>query len=399
MFQLVTVNKNGYVKHYFAETERLLSNIGGGNGSSNVSADYEVSSITGESTTDLSEKFTTFASEYLIDLNKERCGEDNGINYKAEMHKIPDLQGKFSEVVGQTNVDVPYYFTSSHIGSGSMITNSNGEFFQALSYEPFGGAEIIDVKQDSNYNENYRFGGFEKDLESGLLHAKNRNKDNHINFISSDDKWYLTPQEGCYVYAGNNPIMFKDPDGNQKVPYFFIGGPALTYGTAKVTAKTVELSDIQDLFTFGSAIVGIFTGKPPKTFSIEVNPKGGFKITSREATSDEFEAAYYGILIPFVSGSAVNKAEKAVRTVLSGAEAAKAAKNTTKMVEKDIDKVLGKGWHTNGEKDRYVESFKKELRGNTNADFYIDKDNGDIFLKGNNSNNWVKTGDNIKDFE
>ncbi|MDR1544787.1 MAG: hypothetical protein LBS50_10370 [Prevotellaceae bacterium] len=192
--------------------------------------------------------------------------------------------------------------------------------------------------------------------------------------------------------------MYVDPD--ERAP-LIIGGPALNRATTKVAAKIAEWSDIQDLYVVGSAIVGFFTGKPAQTFSVNVNPKGVINVTSQPATSDEFEASYRGLFMPAVSGSAVNKADKAFRKVLSGTEASKAAKNTNKMLDKDLNKVLGEGWHEKGStaKKKYLKTYEKELRGNTNADFYMDKNNGDIFLKSNQSNNWVKTKDNIKDFE
>jgi hypothetical protein len=80
------------------------------------------------------------------------------------------------------------------------------------------------------------------------------------------------------------------------------------------------------------------------------------------------------------------------------ATASNIIKGASKMSLKDIEKVLGKNWHINGGKTKYINSFKKELKGSTNADFYLNSDTGDILLKGNKTESWVITGDNVKNY-
>jgi RHS repeat-associated protein len=72
--------------------------------------------------------------------------------------------------------------------------------------------------------------------------------------------------------------------------------------------------------------------------------------------------------------------------------AAEIAKNAKKMSENQITQLLGEGWHKNGSKTKLVKKFGKELKGSTNADFYIVKETGEVLLKGNKSNAWVETG-------
>lgn len=43
-----------------------------------------------------------------------------------------------------------------------------------------------------------------------------------------------------------------------------------------------------------------------------------------------------------------------------------------------------------------INNFKKQLKGSTNADFYVDKKTKEILLKGNKNDVWVKTGEYIK---
>lgn len=50
-----------------------------------------------------------------------------------------------------------------------------------------------------------------------------------------------------------------------------------------------------------------------------------------------------------------------------------------------------KNWNQNGAKTIF-KSIQKELRGDTNADFYLDKTTNEILLKSNKSGNWINTG-------
>lgn len=72
-------------------------------------------------------------------------------------------------------------------------------------------------------------------------------------------------------------------------------------------------------------------------------------------------------LAAFIPGGSQTKlAAKVVRNI---------AKNAKKMSPDDIGKFLnaGKDWHKGSAEGNFLKQFKKELKGDTNADFYIDK--------------------------
>ena len=47
-------------------------------------------------------------------------------------------------------------------------------------------------------------------------------------------------------------------------------------------------------------------------------------------------------------------------------------------------------WHQNGLKDKLIGRYLKQLRGDKNADLWIDP-SGRVLLKGNKSERWVET--------
>ncbi|MEN9638925.1 MAG: hypothetical protein RLZZ262_793 [Bacteroidota bacterium] len=74
------------------------------------------------------------------------------------------------------------------------------------------------------------------------------------------------------------------------------------------------------------------------------------------------------------------------------------AKNARRMSLDEIGDFLkaGKDWHKTNAKTQFLNQFKKELKGDTNADFYIDKVTKEVFLKSNKSGNWINTGQRLE---
>ena len=68
-------------------------------------------------------------------------------------------------------------------------------------------------------------------------------------------------------------------------------------------------------------------------------------------------------------------------------------KDAIKLDPEEIGDFLGAGknWHQGSAKKDFLKQFKKELKGDTNADFYIDKKTEEVFLKSNKSGNWINT--------
>ena len=67
------------------------------------------------------------------------------------------------------------------------------------------------------------------------------------------------------------------------------------------------------------------------------------------------------------------------------------------MTDEEIARFFGdEKWHKTNAKKDYLDIFEKEMKGDTNADFHINKDTNDIYLKTNEKEIWINTGDKLE---
>jgi RHS repeat-associated protein len=115
---------------------------------------------------------------------------------------------------------VHYYF-SDHLGSASVITDSNGNIQQESDYYPYGG-EIVITSGDINH---HKFTGKERDVESGLDNFGARYYSSVTGRFMSPD-WAVKPVNVPYAkfgdpqtlnlfsYVENGPLNRIDADGH-----------------------------------------------------------------------------------------------------------------------------------------------------------------------------------------
>jgi hypothetical protein len=128
----MTVSRNGLIKHYFAETERILANVFTG-GTPLVPTDTMLKPVKYKNATDFSGKFTTFATEYFAkNANYDGCIE-NRIKYPAETKYLLPLHTIYRDIIGAGRSDKLYYFNANHLGSGSLIIQLSQVVFNLIS--------------------------------------------------------------------------------------------------------------------------------------------------------------------------------------------------------------------------------------------------------------------------
>jgi RHS repeat-associated protein len=160
---------------------------------------------------------------------------------------------------------VSYYF-SDHLKTASVITNSAGTISEDEDYYPWGG-ELQMVNNDSNH---YKYGGHERDNETGLDYMLARYYSNPLaRFLTPD--WADHPTEvpytnfgnpqslNLYRYAQNNPTTFGDPDGHcppcpveEETGYVIAEEEAI--GTATGTATATATVTAEGAAATGTAV-------------------------------------------------------------------------------------------------------------------------------------------------
>jgi len=134
------------------------------------------------------------------------------------------------------------YFHPDHLGSSSYVTDKKGNFFEMIEYLPYG-ETLYDEAATVDKTE-FRFTSKEQDAETGLYYHGARYRDAKTGvwlscdpYITSGDYFPVPPVNdkakernknlpgmggvynpvnlNGYHYAGNNPVKYVDPDGNE----------------------------------------------------------------------------------------------------------------------------------------------------------------------------------------
>ncbi len=199
---LITINKKGYTKHYFEESKRICSKIGGGFSNATCDITKSIKPIT---------PYTEHG-----DILK------NGLystfyNCIGKSVKIDDAAYKIYNAMAhertRNDAELTFYYNSDHLGSSSYITNSSGIITQTLAYLPYG-EEWIDIDNTPPYLTPYKFSGKEKDEETSYNYYGARYYTDYLSiWLSVDPMSDKYPHQTNYVYCSNSPVMVIDPDG------------------------------------------------------------------------------------------------------------------------------------------------------------------------------------------
>jgi RHS repeat-associated protein len=128
------------------------------------------------------------------------------------------------------------YYTQDQINSTRIVTDDTGTVVHSQAYSPYGG---VQQTWADSYDPLAKFSGKERDAESELDYFEARYYDRgQYRFISVDPKinfqttWNDSQRLNLYVYCGNRPISFADPDGLSYLEYDNIEGKIRLYSSA-----------------------------------------------------------------------------------------------------------------------------------------------------------------------
>lgn len=112
------------------------------------------------------------------------------------------------------------YFLQDHLGSTSALTNNSGGVAERLQYEAYGNSTGSALTR-------YDYTGRERDSATGLMFYRARWVDPLQGRFMSEDPIGFDGGINLYQYVFNNPVMRKDPNGLNPLPFLiFIAGAA-----------------------------------------------------------------------------------------------------------------------------------------------------------------------------
>ncbi len=178
--------------------------------------------------------------EYHSTFNSTRTGTitDKVATYTYGLSGVDDiLSVRISEagasIHKKAKASGSYYFLKDHLGSITEIADSFGNIVQKYDYSSFGVINKIqnesglDMTNDPYLQNQFTYTGREYDAETGLYYYRARYYDSSLGRflqIDPDPGKVVNPITvvNKYIYTGNKPVMFTDPNGKFEIISAFI---------------------------------------------------------------------------------------------------------------------------------------------------------------------------------
>jgi RHS repeat-associated protein len=139
---------------------------------------------------------------------------------------VSKLSYESSDADANYEKDNTYYYHGDHLGSSNFITDKDGAQYEQYLFTPYG-ETWVEEQSDSLDKINFKFTSKELDEETGLYYFGARYLEPQTSrWMNTDPIYskYLDSKVGeggiynsinssLYTYAGNNPLMYTDPDG------------------------------------------------------------------------------------------------------------------------------------------------------------------------------------------
>ena len=191
----LVANRQGYTKHYYAGSERIVSKIGGG-GLRGTDVLANVSSV------------NTLWDEVVAQTSL-------GGRIRPQNPQMNLMQGLYDWQDSVQPENDCYWYHPDHLGSSSWITYTDGSAVQHLHYLPWG-EDFVD-QRSTTWNAMYTFSAKEKDAETGLSYFGSRYYSSDLSiWLSVDPMAMKFPHQSNYVYCSNNPLKVIDPNGEDE---------------------------------------------------------------------------------------------------------------------------------------------------------------------------------------
>ena len=188
----LVVTPKGYTKHYYAESERITSQIGRGNFSTLTTPVTDLATAN---------RKVRRADSLVLALNPSIT------DTTAQLSFLSTLTNR------QKDTCEAYWYHTDHLGSSSWVTDSAGNPVQHLHYLPWG-EDFVNQRLNSFEGARYTFSAKERDTETGYSYFGARYYSSDLSiWLSVDPQSDKYPSFSPYVYCANNPIKLVDPNG------------------------------------------------------------------------------------------------------------------------------------------------------------------------------------------
>lgn len=188
----LVITPQGYTKHYYAESERITSQLGKGQ---------------------FADVGTPVVSDSLVQVKLQSV--TGNVEYPSTL-TVPG-SGVFAYLDTLTNqqnaTSTLYFYHPDHLGSSSWITTTNGTVKQHLHYLPWG-EDFVNQRSSHFDGVRYTFSAKEKDTETGYSYFGARYYSSDLSiWLSVDPMAAKYPSLSPYVYCADNPVNTIDPNG------------------------------------------------------------------------------------------------------------------------------------------------------------------------------------------
>ncbi|WP_179293933.1 LamG-like jellyroll fold domain-containing protein [Candidatus Methanoperedens nitratireducens] len=183
---------------------------------------------------------------YIYDVSGQRIGYSNGTDTTYYPTKDYNITGEVptkqifardqlvATVKGTGAAAQIYFVHADHLTGSNVVTNGPGTVEELMDYYPYG-----DIRLDekaSTFSEQRKYAGHEYDADTGLSYMNARYYEASTGRFISQDPAYLAVGDSVklkeltklesqqllsdpqllnsYAYGRNNPLAFRDPDGN-----------------------------------------------------------------------------------------------------------------------------------------------------------------------------------------
>jgi RHS repeat-associated protein len=161
------------------------------------------------------------------------------------------------------------FYHPNHLGSASVITDSNGNRKEQIEYFPFGTERAVGSQQgtydfDAGFPDVfYSFTDQEVDDDIGFYNYGARLYDPILGRFISPDRLVQAPENpqslNRYSYCLNNPLIYTDPSGEFWVEFFIIASIVVSAAYGAATAHSHGMAVWEGAF-IGAVTAGLAAG-------------------------------------------------------------------------------------------------------------------------------------------